>query len=111
MARVDSWMLPRRPYALGDGVACQTVGSESACPRGRENRAGQGRRAKPMLDCMGEPEDADPAKVRSVSRGCEEFGINRLVANLANRILDLLDDEVAELLAVGELVSPHGGHH
>jgi hypothetical protein len=31
-----------------------------------------------MLDCMGEPEDADPAKVRSVSRGCGEFGINRL---------------------------------
>src|SRR4051794_18174864 len=29
------------------------------------------------------------------------------VANLAHRVLDLLDDEVAELLAVGELVRPH----
>jgi uncharacterized protein len=29
---------------------------------------------------MGESEDADPAKIRSVIRGCGEFGINRLVA-------------------------------
>ena len=27
---------------------------------------------------MGESEDADPAKVRSVIRGCGEFGINHL---------------------------------
>jgi hypothetical protein len=31
---------------------------------------------------MGEPEDVDPAKVRSVSRGCGEFGINRLAKDL-----------------------------
>src|SRR5438132_9062343 len=51
---------------------------ESACPWGRENRAGQGRRAKPMLDCMGESEDAVPATIRSVIQGCGEFGINHL---------------------------------
>jgi hypothetical protein len=28
---------------------------------------------------MGEPEDDDPAKVRSVLQGCGEFGINHLV--------------------------------
>jgi hypothetical protein len=27
---------------------------------------------------MGEPEDADPAKIRSVIQWCGEFGINRL---------------------------------
>jgi len=31
-----------------------------------------------MLGCMGEPEDADPATIRSVIQGCGEFGINRL---------------------------------
>jgi 4-carboxymuconolactone decarboxylase len=31
---------------------------------------------------MGEPEDEDPAKVRSVIRGCGEFGISHLVARL-----------------------------
>jgi hypothetical protein len=31
-----------------------------------------------MLGCIGEPEDADPEKIRSVSQGCGEFGINRL---------------------------------
>jgi hypothetical protein len=34
-----------------------------------------------MLGCMGEPEDADPAKVRSVNRRCGEFGINRLAGD------------------------------
>jgi arsenite-transporting ATPase len=33
-----------------------------------------------MLGCMGEPEDADPATIRSVIRGCGEFGINRLAS-------------------------------
>ena len=32
----------------------------------------------PMPVGMGEPEDADPAKIRSVIQGCGEFGINRL---------------------------------
>ena len=52
-----------------------------ACPWGRENRCAfgadrslrsltQGRRAKAMLDGMGKPEDAGPAKVCSVVRGC-----------------------------------------
>jgi hypothetical protein len=31
-----------------------------------------------MLYCIGEPEDVDPAKIRSVFQGCEEFGIKRL---------------------------------
>jgi hypothetical protein len=31
-----------------------------------------------MLYCIGEPEDVEPAKIRSVSQGCGEFGINRL---------------------------------
>jgi hypothetical protein len=31
-----------------------------------------------MLDCMGEPEDAVPATIRSVIQGCGEFGINHL---------------------------------
>ena len=44
--------------------------SESACPWGRENRAGRGRKAKPMLYCISELEDDDPAKVRSVCQGC-----------------------------------------
>jgi hypothetical protein len=29
---------------------------------------------------MGEPEDDDPAKIRSVIQGCGEFGINHLEA-------------------------------
>jgi hypothetical protein len=31
-----------------------------------------------MLVSMGEPEDDDPATIRSVIQGCAEFGINRL---------------------------------
>jgi hypothetical protein len=36
-----------------------------------------------MLGCMGEPEDVDPAKIRSVIQGCGEFGINRLGMGLS----------------------------
>src|SRR5436190_2082226 len=46
------------------------IDSESACPWGRENRAGQGRRAKFMHECMDEPEDAGPAKICSGIQGC-----------------------------------------
>jgi hypothetical protein len=42
------------------------IDSGSACHWGRENRAGQGRRVKRMPVGMGEPEDAGPAKIRSV---------------------------------------------
>jgi hypothetical protein len=31
-----------------------------------------------MLACIGEFEDADPAKIRSVIQGCGEFGISHL---------------------------------
>jgi hypothetical protein len=31
-----------------------------------------------MLVSMGEPEDDDPVKIRSVIQGCGEFGVNRL---------------------------------
>src|SRR4051794_29790395 len=46
------------------------VSFRPACPWGRENRAGQGRRVKFMPLGMDEPEDAGPAKVCSVIRGC-----------------------------------------
>ena len=38
---------------------------------GARTELGKDAGAKPMLDCMGEPEDADPAKARSVIHGCE----------------------------------------
>src|SRR6185312_7279653 len=42
--------------------------------RGRENRAGQGRRVQPMPARMGKPEDKVPAKVCSVIRGWAVWG-------------------------------------
>src|SRR5881227_4049466 len=73
---------PRAPlrYLHAQANRPQMVDSESACPWGRENRAGQGRRAKLMLDCMGEPEDAVPATIRNVIQGSGEFGIHCLKA-------------------------------
>src|SRR6266550_5185035 len=46
------------------------IDSWPACPRGSEDRAGQGRRAMSMHECMDESEDAVIAKVCSVIRGC-----------------------------------------
>src|SRR2546421_9254447 len=40
----------------------------SGCPWGRENRTGQGRRAKFMHECMDEPEDVGPATICSAIR-------------------------------------------
>src|SRR5215212_7682857 len=50
------------------------VGFRSARSRGCEKQAGQGRRVKPMLVRIGEPEDADPAQLRSASRVCADLG-------------------------------------
>src|SRR6266480_2297815 len=46
------------------------IDSGPACPWGRENRGGQGRRATFMHECMDEPEDAGPATICSVIQGC-----------------------------------------
>src|SRR3954452_17272306 len=46
------------------------VSFRPACPWGRENRAGQGRRVTFTPLGMDEPEDAGPAKVCSVIQGC-----------------------------------------
>src|SRR6266511_3601480 len=46
------------------------IDSWPACHRGCENRAGRGRRAKPMPKAIGKPEDEGPAKVCSAIRGC-----------------------------------------
>src|SRR3954465_1472093 len=71
-----------------------------ACPRGRENRAGQGRRAKFMPEGMDEPEDAGPAKVCSVIRGCG--GRRRLIS------LELLAGLAREAHAAAVLaLDPH----
>src|ERR671922_726121 len=48
--------------------------SWSACRPGRENQAGQGRRAKPIPEAMAEPEDAGPAKVCNAIWGCRGRG-------------------------------------
>src|SRR5918992_1184010 len=70
------------------------------CPRGRENRAGQGRGVKPMPAGIGEPEDAAPAKVCSVTRWCLSPGsvINRLAGPA--RGLDLLAGGLREAVSV-----------
>ena len=36
--------------------------------------------------CMGEPEDDDPAKIRSVIQGCGEFGISHLKVGYQDRL-------------------------
>src|SRR4051794_33829327 len=41
-----------------------------ACPWGRENRAGQGRRERSMHECIDSTEDAAPATICSGSQGC-----------------------------------------
>ena len=46
------------------------IDSKSAWPWGRENRAGEGRRAKFRHKCLDEPEDARPAKICSGIQGC-----------------------------------------
>src|SRR5437763_6219981 len=46
------------------------IGAWAACPRGRENRAGEGRRERSMHEGIDSTEDARPAKVCSVIRGC-----------------------------------------
>src|SRR5918999_2604979 len=70
------------------------------CPWGRENRAGQGRRVKPMPDGIGEPEDADPATVCSVIRGC--LSLRSVINKLAGpaRGLDLLASGLREAVGV-----------
>src|SRR6266516_8202928 len=50
------------------------IDSESACPWGRENRAGEGRRAKFRHECLDEPEDARPATICSGIQGCGGLG-------------------------------------
>src|SRR5438093_11532564 len=57
------------------------IDSESACPWDRENRAGEGRRAKFMHECMHEPEDARPAKICSGIQG--RGGLESVIIQLA----------------------------
>src|SRR5213082_1687001 len=55
------------PVAAGRvAMHCQEmIDSESACPWGREDRAGEGRRAKFRHECLDESEDARPATICS----------------------------------------------
>ena len=51
-----------------------------------------------MLDCMGEPEDAVPATIRSVIQGCGEFGVNRLKLI---RVLNSAREDEANAVSAG----------
>src|SRR3954447_9218292 len=57
---------------------------EPACPWGRENRAGEGRRERSMHECIDSTEDTRPATICSGSQGCGGSGstISGLVAQL-----------------------------
>jgi hypothetical protein len=43
---------------------------ESACPWGRENQAGEGRRERSMHECIDSTEDERPATICSGNQGC-----------------------------------------
>ena len=51
-----------------------------------------------MLVSMGEPEDDDPAKIRSVIQGCGEFGVNRLKLI---RVLNSAREDEANAVSAG----------
>src|SRR5438105_14622805 len=85
------------------------IDSESACPWGREDGAGEGRRAKFRHECLDESEDARPATICSGIQGCGGLESIISVRNPAVGVRLAVENSPEEVVEGLELVAAESG--